>query len=296
MTMNAIRPSASVSIIASLPIGRRLIMRIYNRACMTFRPKRRRRTWFGADMDCDVRDMIQATIIHLGSWEPRLSAVLPALVRDGDVVADIGANIGYFSLLLSRAVGPEGRVVAIEALPRLARQIEHHVELNSIRNVTVKPVAASDRRGSVTIHEAGGTNIGMTTIMADRGFAPSGTVDCAPLHELLTERERDRLSLIKIDIEGAEPPVIRDFIAHLPRYPRRPALVVEISPNKEWASLFRQLVTGGYRAFDLHNDYDWLNLVDRPFVRPTEIAALPNQQTDMLFVAEPSQVEAILNL
>ncbi|WP_051504366.1 FkbM family methyltransferase [Sphingomonas jaspsi] len=294
--MNAIRPSAPLNIIARLPFARRLALRLYNRWCMTVRPHSRARTWFGASMDCDVRDMIQATIIHLGSWEPRLSAILPCLIDEGDVVADVGANIGYYTLLFSKAVGPDGKVVAIEALPRLAERIRGHIALNGAANIEVQAVALSDRSGTVTIHEAADTNIGMTTIVPERGIKASGEVACRRLQDLLSPDDRQRLTLIKIDIEGAEPPVMRDLIDHLPLYSRHPAIAVEVSPSPSWAALFDRLRAEGYRAFDLHNDYDWLALIDEPSRSPSEIDRLPERQADILFVRDEAQLGRILAL
>ena len=65
-------------------------------------------TRFGGKLYCDPKDFIQSMIYHFGIWEPNVSWVIQQLLSDGDVVADIGANIGYDSLLSSKAVGESG--------------------------------------------------------------------------------------------------------------------------------------------------------------------------------------------
>jgi hypothetical protein len=125
----------------------------------------------------------------------------------------------------------------------------------------------------------------MTTTSPDRGFPPIGAVPAMPLDQILTADEKARCSLIKIDIEGAEPPVIRRFLETIDQYPRRPALAVEISPTAEWQDLWRQLLAVGYRASDLHNDYDWLAMM-KPVPAPTALTDLPALQTDVLFIRD----------
>lgn len=282
------KPSAAVRIIAKAPTGRRLLLRIWNRLLMHLAPKKVASTYYGAAFECDVRDMIQATIIHFGVWEPQVSFRLAELIEPGAVVVDIGANIGYYSLLFADRAGPSGRVVAVEALQRLAEVVQGNAARNGIDNVRVVNVAASDRPGELTLHQAPSTNIGMTTTRSDRGFPATGKVRALPLTDILTEDEIRRTSLIKIDIEGGEVPVVRHLLDNLHRFPSPPAVAVEasIADNPEWADLFDRFLAKGYRAFDLHNDYDWMSMLDFELRAPTALDRLPDRQTDLLFIAD----------
>jgi FkbM family methyltransferase len=284
----AMRPSLPVRLIASMPVGRRLLLRLWNRILMHFAPRREARTYFGAILDCDVRDMIQATIIHFGAWEPRISKQLSAIVREGDVIVDVGANIGYYSLLFSKLAGPGGQVVAVEALPMLAEVIHHHAQRNAAANVRVVNAAAVESPRNVAIYEAPATNIGMSTTREDRGFVQAAIVRGLPITDMLSEDELARVSLIKIDIEGGEAPVIRHLLDNIGRFPRSPAIAVEASVAEvpEWAELFERFLELGYRAYDLHNDYDWLALMDGDERPPTLLDRLPEAQTDILFTRQ----------
>ena len=111
--------SPAVRLISHLPVGRRLALRVWNRVVRVFGTATTK-TYFGSLMECDPRDSIQATILHFGTWEPNVSRVFEELVKPGDSVIDLGANIGYHTLLLSKLVGASGKVIAVEALPELA--------------------------------------------------------------------------------------------------------------------------------------------------------------------------------
>jgi FkbM family methyltransferase len=260
-------------------------------------PRRSARTYFGAEIDCDVRDMIQATIIHFGAWEPRISTQVASLVGEGDVAVDVGANIGYYSLLLSKCVGPGGRVIAVEALPELAATVHRHAERNGADNIRVVNAAAVDSARDVPVYEAPATNIGMTTTRQDRGFAQSAIVQGLPITDMLTDDELSRVSLIKIDIEGGEAPVVRHFLDNIERFPRFPAVAVEASVGEvpEWGELFGRFRALGYCAYDLHNDYDWVSLMNGEERPPTMLEQLPATQTDILFTRRAIEDEALVN-
>ena len=87
----------------------------------TFHWRRHRfacRTRYGSRVSGDTQDLIQRHLYFFGNWEPHISAWIAATLRPGDGFVDVGANIGYYSLLASRAVGNRGYVVAVEAAPR----------------------------------------------------------------------------------------------------------------------------------------------------------------------------------
>ena len=102
-----------VGTIRRLPLpAARFAFRAYNKALRILRPEHLATTY------CDPRDLIQRMILHFGVWEPDVSRVIEQSLAPGDVFVDIGANIGYDTLLASSRVGPTGRVVSIEASPR----------------------------------------------------------------------------------------------------------------------------------------------------------------------------------
>lgn len=233
------------------------VWRIYNRSIRTLGRHRTAVTWFSARMDVDISDFIGMFIYHFGVWEPHVSAAIAARLGPGDVFCDVGANIGYHSLLASRAVGDTGQVVAIEASPSIAQQLEHNLRLNAAGNVRVVQAAASDRRGRVTLFRGEQGNSGKTTTVAGHGQEQEADVRCAPLHELLTAEELARLRLIKIDVEGAEGAIINDFLDNRACYADDVDLIVEISGGQEHvARVVGRFRSIGYEPYLLRNDYD----------------------------------------
>lgn len=279
-------PSPQVKFIRRLPFGRSTALRLWNRAMRLRSRPIVAQTYFGAQMMCEPKDIVQATIAHFGVWEPEISSVMEQVVRPGDVVVDMGANVGYYSLLMSKLVGTSGQVVAIEALARLARQIETHAAMNRANNIRVVNVAAAAERGRIMMFEAPVTNVGASTTCAERGFAPAGEVDALPLTEILSGDEMKRLSLLKCDIEGAEPPIIAQLLDHLDWFGDRLSVQVETNPGKDWPILFDRFKTAGFSAYQFPNDIacHWRDLLAGHEGKGwKQVTSLPGGQTDLLF-------------
>jgi len=85
--------------------------------------------------------------VYVNLVEPAKTQTLLRLLKPGQIVFDIGANIGYYTLLASRRVGPSGRVVACEPFPRNIAYLQRHVEINKAENVTVIAAACAERSG-----------------------------------------------------------------------------------------------------------------------------------------------------
>jgi FkbM family methyltransferase len=111
-------------------------------------------TRWGAKMLVDTHDaMIAPWLILDGLWESHVTDWLQHTLGPGQVFVDVGANIGYFTLLGGQLVGPEGRVVGIEAHPRLAELLQRNVIINGIHgHVTTWPGAAWSETTDLKLH------------------------------------------------------------------------------------------------------------------------------------------------
>ncbi|MFV3126268.1 FkbM family methyltransferase [Niveispirillum sp. KHB5.9] len=247
-------------------------------------------------MACDERDLIQNCIIHFGVWEPEVSAQFEASIRPGDVVVDIGANVGFFTLLAAHLTGSTGAVIAIEASPRIAALLQDNVDMNAPLPVSVRNVAVADKRGEVTIYDGPASNIGRTTILEGRGFDAGGTVPALPIDEILSKAEAHSTAFIKIDIEGAERPVLEHILAHLDRFPNLRHVLVEASVEDgpdAWHAIFQRFTDAGFRAGAIENQYSYAWYLN--WTRPqglVPISRLPDTQTDVLFSRDPPAVMA----
>jgi tRNA/tmRNA/rRNA uracil-C5-methylase (TrmA/RlmC/RlmD family) len=108
-------------------------------------------TSFGMRIAGDTRDIIQGFIYFFGMWEPSLTRWIQERLAPGDIFIDVGANIGYYSLLASKLVGHSGSVVAIEPSPKIFSALQHNLALNHIENVRVVNMAVSDRREALRL-------------------------------------------------------------------------------------------------------------------------------------------------
>jgi FkbM family methyltransferase len=164
------------------------------------RVKSRTATVDGHFMLLDDRDSLDLSLN--GVYEPFESALIHRLVQPGDTVLDIGANIGYYTLILARCVGPGGRVFAFEPDPENFALLKRNVECNGYHNVTLVNAALSNQAGTVKLHLCDENR-------GDHRIYSSG--DGRPAIEVLALTTddycggfADRIRLIKMDVQGAE--------------------------------------------------------------------------------------------
>lgn len=161
------------------------------------------RTRFGFSIWCDRCDVIGQAIIANGQWEGLLSRTILACMKPGDVGIDIGANIGYDTMLMSTAVGPQGRVFAFEPeLQNLSVLLENLRQLE-FGNVVVQSTGLSDEALIARISLAPEGNRGTSNLRPGE-LGPTQPLLVSRLDRLLDDRLVDRVKLVKIDIEGFE--------------------------------------------------------------------------------------------
>jgi len=219
------------------------------------------RTRFGRRLAGNTKDMIQQYIYFFGVWEPQLTDWISKRLRPGDTFIDVGANIGYYSLLGSKLVGETGSVVAIEASPRIFRELEANLVRNHALNVRSVNIAASDRAGKVRLFRGPEHNFGETSMFEFPGFQPEGEVEAAPLGAILKPGEMSSARLIKIDVEGAEAAVLPGLIPLLSSSRPDLELIVEFhpqfltAPGSSADELVKRFSAIGFQAYRLQNDY-----------------------------------------
>ena len=169
--------------------------------------------------------------VRAGAYEPEVTAVFRQVLRPGMAVIDVGANIGFFTMLSAAAVGPEGAVLAVEPNPENARLLEASRRLNGFGHVTVAQVAAGDALGLLALNttHSNGTTSDPGAELDDLLLAR--TVPCIPVDSLAAAAWRGdrRVGLIKVDVEGAEYKALRGASGVIAR--DRPTIISEFSPT-----------------------------------------------------------------
>ncbi len=161
----------------------------------------------------------------LGIYELAIQECLVRELTPGGVFYDVGANAGFFTLLGSKCVGPEGRVFAFEPLPENIRSIRAQVELNHVANCTIVEAAVSDHEGSVEFSSGRDTSTAHIGGMRDDvGHADLLSVEAVTLDHFSGEMPPP--DFVKMDIEGAELLALRGAIRLLSQ-DRPPKMLIE---------------------------------------------------------------------
>jgi FkbM family methyltransferase len=255
-------------------------------------------TRFGARLEGSFPDVVHSFVYFFGVWEPAVTALYRAALRPGDVVIDIGANVGLHTLLASRLVGPTGRVHAIEASPWIYARLRRNLAVNGAANVTAHNLAATAEPGQVQVYLHDASNLGGTTIVATEamanGAAPEAMVEGRPLEGIVPLADILAARLIKIDVEGAEWLVAQGMAALLPRLHPDCEILVEVKASALAAlggsvQAFLALFTNaGFVAFEVRNGYAGGDYISHAPVEPQPLDRHDFEMADLLFRRLPA--------
>jgi FkbM family methyltransferase len=165
-----------------------------------------------------------------GYWESWITLVLARTVRPGWHCLDVGANHGYYTLVMADAAGPEGRVVPVEPTPRLAELLRQTLDVNGFPDVEVVAKAATDSDGQtlqLVIPARRSMNASLRAEVGDTDEAVS--VESVTVDSIT--RDWPRVDLIKIDVEGAEEQVWRGLQRTIADNPRI-VLLLELNVDR----------------------------------------------------------------
>jgi FkbM family methyltransferase len=282
--------------------GRQRLWELYDRR-MAWRTRIRPKiaaTPFGFKIHVQLPDLIQKNIWLTGRWEPVITECFRRMLAPGDTFVDVGANIGYYSLLASRIVGSQGHVYSIEASPTIFPLLQGNIALNHAANVEIIHAIAAGHDGEQEFWrapETGAGGCGQSTAIAMVANASrmrsEGRVRCGTLLSIVPEDRLLTARLIKVDVEGGEGTVLEPILKRLSEFSHRTAWAVELSPQScpggqaevDW--IFDSFGKHGYGAFAMRNDYSPAMYLCRPkSVEMKRIAAAPRSLTDVLFLRE----------
>lgn len=202
-------------------------------------------------------DTVAAHLIARGYWEAWINKVICALVRPGDHIVEVGANVGYHTVALALKVGPKGSITAFEANPNMARLLKQSIIFNGYTNtVRVLDKAASDQAGmvrfTVSHHNAGGGHIyvfddalGAESIVHEVEAVTLDSLDIPPP------------KMIRIDAEGSEGLILRGA----ERLLERPDVIVcmewdlvQMSGRSDIPALISWLTARQFRFWRINGD------------------------------------------
>ena len=195
------------------------------------------------------REMMNRAIFLYGAYEISETRLVQALLGPGMTFLDIGANIGYYTLVAARIVGEMGLVHCFEPNRSMRDLLETNIDRNGLRNVVVHPEAVAQFTGQAEFFASTwDANQGISSLVPGLGREEKQQVPCVTLDEFVAGLAGRRINLIKMDIEGAEPLAIEGGRKTLAAEDA-PGLIFEAADLKPVGNLLRPL---GYKIRRLH--------------------------------------------
>jgi FkbM family methyltransferase len=180
-------------------------------------------------MQVNPSEHIQQQLFWYGYYEKELGDLIRKILRPGDVFIDVGANIGYFSLLAAKHQ-PTAKIFSFEPVSPIFKQFEENISINEFKNITAINAAIGEKNEEREIYISGDDNKGMSSFEKPENYSgKTETVRVIELDNWLRTSGFARVDLIKIDVEGSEfftlkgmKETLRDF---------KPLIIVEINPQ-----------------------------------------------------------------
>ncbi len=190
--------------------------------------------------------------VYFNLVEPEQTSVFVENLADGDVFFDVGANVGYYTVLGSRLVGENGLVVAFEPVARNLAHLYNHVALNKLENVSIIPAACSDEISLAAFST--GPNNAMGHLTDENNEMPGKNLMLVPTVTLDEVAERLGVvpDVLKIDVEGAELSVLRGASSKI--LPAKPKIFLSLHSEILRTDCLEYLRKFGYEFEPLGED------------------------------------------
>jgi FkbM family methyltransferase len=222
------------------------------------------------------REGSRGIFVFREQYEPLLSFG-DRFAKPGDVMLDLGANQGIYCCAFGAAVGPSGRVIAVEPIPRQAQRLNANIALNGFDHCTALQKAISDRPGTATLGIAHGDTA--ASIVAEDNSV-SIQVETTSVDEIVSQFHLSRVDFIKLDVEGAEKLALLGAADTLRKF--RPTLCLEASDPDLLVEINDLIKDLGYRLFVIQKD---------GFFRDATGLKVP--EDNVIAIARPEQAETL---
>jgi FkbM family methyltransferase len=196
----------------------------------------------------------------LGSYEIPVQEVLAQYLKPGDVFYDIGANVGFFTVIGAKLVGSAGQVYAFEPEPRNAETLRHNIQINHFTQVTAIEKAVSCTTGQEKLKLAdycGGHALASVDTQID--YNNTLTVKTVSIDSFVEQAKIKPPNFVKIDVEGAEIDVLKGMIQTIHKY--QPTIIYEVDDKQQNIFLDKKkaidslLLAQGYQIRPLAKSY-----------------------------------------
>lgn len=205
--------------------------------------------------------------MYFGTFQPIISEILKAYLKPGDTFIDVGANIGYFSLIGAGIVGKTGQVHSFEPVPEYFERLDNFAKINKQYQIKANQLALGDENATTKIFIKGGSDIGNNTffpeLLGGGKVETTAEVNIIRLDEYIKDNNLKNISLIKIDVEGFEFATLKglsNYFYDCYKSNSFPAIVCEVVPEIypklgcKMEDLFNYMAGFSYYPYDVLNN------------------------------------------
>lgn len=223
----------------------------------------------GNKMFVDTKDDgLTPSLLTQGIFERKETEIFISLLKPGMTILDIGANIGYYTLIAAKVIGEKGKIFSVEPEPHNYGLLCKNVNINKYNNVTAINKAISDREGKIKLF-LDGNNFGCHSLSISnvKNNMKCVEVECTTLDTLCRENLISCIDLIKVDVEGAEGHVFRKADTVLKQ--KNLKIFMEFYPDKlenmgmDSAGLLDKLMGYGFRVKMIDEINESIEMLDR---------------------------------
>lgn len=200
-------------------------------------------------LNLNLEDWIQQSLFFTGEYEEKEIKYLENTLKEGDVLIDVGANIGLFSSVAAISVGEKGKVYSFEPMKKTYNALLETIHLNKFKNITTENIAVSDKKQIIELHiNDSEKNSGMASAYS-KNSTYTEDVQAFSLDEYFLDKKINSIKLIKIDIEGGEYLALLGMMNLLKKF--KLILLIEINPDNPFGKeKIESLLFGiGYKTY-----------------------------------------------
>ena len=206
---------------------------------------------------------IQQQLFWYGYYEKELADLIGKMLKPGDVFLDIGANIGYFSLLAA-SKDPTCKVIAFEPAKDIFGKLKENITINHFKNIITVNTAVGEKSEEKVLFLSRSDNLGMSSFRQPENFSgETEKVKVVSIDDWIKIAGLHKIDLIKIDVEGSEMTVLKGMMEVLGRC--KPSLVMEINPETlamfdlKAADIINVMAELKFEGFEISKDSNLVN-------------------------------------
>ena len=233
-----------------------------------------------------------ACLVAIGEYEPIETKILQILTRDSRSVLDVGANVGYYTVELSRHLAPHGKLLSFEPVENSYLQLEKNIEVNEIRNLVQTfqlGLSDSDKEIDIFLPQVSGSSAASLKNLHPEEDYKTERIKITTLDQVYGTLEIEHCDLVKIDVEGGELQVIQGGMETITKF--KPIIFAELL--RKWSAAFSYspnhvlaiLQNLGYRCWGVSEVLREIRMFDES-----------DLETNFLFVHERESKEVLEKL